>query len=136
MRTLSGIMRAQDRFKRKGVDVASDTQTPVMNTPDGSHDDDGLETKKAGYVLPFVHTTVDAELVTEHGGHCLLLTVDTAGIVTPPLEHLAFYAGLGVLVGVGLVELPVAAAIGLGHVLIGLTRRPGLQVLGEALEEA
>ena len=43
--------------------------------------------------------------------------------------------GLGVLVGVGLVELPIAAALGVGHLLIDLTRRPGLDAIGEALEE-
>ena len=116
--------------------MAADIQTPKMDAPDESLGVGAPATKPSGYVLPFVHTTVDAELVTEHGGHRVLLTVDKIGIETPPLEHLAFYAGLGVLVGVGLIEPPIAAAIGIGHVLIGLTRRPGLQILGEALEEA
>jgi hypothetical protein len=46
-----------------------------------------------------------------------------------------FYAGLAVLAGVGLVEWPVALALGVGHALIDITRRPGLQALGELLEE-
>jgi len=75
-------------------------------------------------------------MVTDHGGHRVLVEVDERALETPPLEHLAFYVGLGVLVGVGLVELPIAAALTVGHVLIGLTHRPGLEALGSALEEA
>ncbi len=90
----------------------------------------------SGVVLPFIHTSIDAKLATGHGGHRVLITVDRTEVETPPLEHLAFYVGLGALVGAGLVELPVAVALGVGHVLIDLTRRPGLQSLGEALEEA
>jgi hypothetical protein len=75
-------------------------------------------------------------IVTEHGGHRVLLDVDGRELETPPLEHLAFYVGLGVMVGLGLMELPVAAALTVGHMLIGLTHRPGLEAIGEALAEA
>ncbi len=75
-------------------------------------------------------------MVTEHGGHRVLLDVDGRELETPPMEHVAFYVGLGVMVGLGLVELPVAAALTVGHMLIGLTHRPGLEALGEALGEA
>jgi hypothetical protein len=92
--------------------------------------------RSPGLVLPVVHTSLSAELVTERGGHRVVLTVDSTHVETPPVEHLAFYAGLGVLVGVGLVELPIAVALGIGHILIDITRRPGLQALAEALEEA
>ncbi len=79
---------------------------------------------------------VNANWVTEKGGHRLVVTIDGQQVETPPVEHLAFYAGLGVLVGVGLVELPIALALGVGHVLIEMTKRPGLEALGEALVEA
>jgi hypothetical protein len=81
-------------------------------------------------------TDLKASLVTEHGGHRVLLTVEGYDIETPPIEHLAFYVGLGALVGIGLVELPIALALGVGHLLIDLTHRPGLEALGEALAEA
>jgi hypothetical protein len=95
------------------------------------------ETRRdAGVVLPLIHTAMDATLVTEHGGHRILLTVDRTQLELPPVEHLAFYTGLAVMVGVGLVEIPIGIALGVGHALLDLTRRPGLQALGEALEEA
>jgi hypothetical protein len=79
---------------------------------------------------------VNATLVTEHGGHRVLIHVDQTELETPPVEHLAFYLGLGALVAIGLVEWPIAAALGVGHALIGMTQRPGLQALAEALTEA
>ena len=79
---------------------------------------------------------VNANVVTEHGGHRLLIHVDGTELETPPVEHLAFYVGLSALVAVGLVEWPIAVALGVGHALIDLTRRPGLEALGEALAEA
>jgi hypothetical protein len=81
-------------------------------------------------------TEFHASVVTEHGGHRVLLDVHGREFETPPIEHLAFYVGLGVMVGLGLVELPIAAALTVGHVLIGLTHRPGLEAIGAALEEA
>jgi hypothetical protein len=55
-------------------------------------------------------------------------------VETPSLEDLVFYAGLGALVGVGHVELPIALALGVGRLLIGATNRPGLEALGATLE--
>ncbi len=79
---------------------------------------------------------LSVSLVTEHGGHRILVSTDGVRIETPPIEHLAFYIGLGALVAVDLVEPPVAVALTVGHLLIDLTRRPGLRALGEALDEA
>jgi hypothetical protein len=74
-------------------------------------------------------------MVTEHGGHRVLFVADDVHFETPPVEHLAFYAGLGGLVALGLIELPMALALTVGHLLIGITNRPGLEALGEALTE-
>lgn len=73
---------------------------------------------------------------TEHGGHRILISSDGTHWETPPIEHLAFYIGLAALVGVGLVDLPIALALGIGHVILDVTKRPGLDQLGEALTEA
>jgi hypothetical protein len=79
---------------------------------------------------------MSAEIVTDHGGHRVLVSLDGRQVTTPPVEHLAFYAGLGALVATGLLEPQVAVAIGVGHALLDLTHRPGLRAVGEAFEEA
>jgi hypothetical protein len=80
-------------------------------------------------------TELSVSMMTEHGGHRVVVVVDEIQLETPPLEHLAFYAGLGGLVAIGLIELPMALALTVGHILIGVTNRPGLEALGEALTE-
>ena len=75
-------------------------------------------------------------MITEHGGHRIAIGTDGMYLETPPIEHLLFYAGLGVLVALNVVELPVAVALTVGHLLLDVTGRPGLRSLGEALEEA
>jgi len=76
------------------------------------------------------------EMVTEHGGHRVLLSADPVHFETPPVEHLLFYAGLGALAGLEIIEWPLAALLMAGHFLIDATNRPGLHQLGEALTEA
>lgn len=78
---------------------------------------------------------VNLSIATERGGHRALLTIDERIIESPPIEHIVYYAGIGVLVALEIVELPVALVLTVGHLLIGLTHRPGLESLGEALEE-
>ena len=75
-------------------------------------------------------------IVTQHGGHRLLLSADSAHVETPPLEHVFFYLGLGALAGFEVIEWPLALLLMAGHALIDATSRPGLHELGEALEEA
>jgi hypothetical protein len=79
---------------------------------------------------------VHASIVTGHGGHRILLDADGRTIETPPIEHLAFYAGIGILVSVNVLELPVALLLMVGHILLDVTGRPGLEQLGEAFVEA
>jgi hypothetical protein len=54
----------------------------------------------------------------------------------PPLDSLALYGGLAALAAVGLMEWPVAAAIGVGHLLVQQQHFRLLHDFGEALEEA
>jgi len=54
----------------------------------------------------------------------------------PPLDKLAFYAGLGGAVAFGLIEWPVAALTGLGHLLSDDRHHRTLRALGEALDAA
>jgi hypothetical protein len=48
----------------------------------------------------------NASVITEKGGHRIVVVIDGRRLETPPLEHLAFYAALGLLVAVNVVELP------------------------------
>ena len=81
-------------------------------------------------------TAVQVSMFTEHGGHRIVLSVDGTRLETPPVEHLAFYVGLGALAAAGVIEWPIAVMFSVGHPLMEMTHRPGLHALGEALEEA
>jgi hypothetical protein len=80
-------------------------------------------------------TTARLSICSSRGGHRILITADGTQLETPPVEHLAFYIGLGALAAAEIIEWPVALALATGHILIGLTNRPALKELGEALEE-
>lgn len=80
--------------------------------------------------------TPKLSIVTSRGGHRILLTADGTQLETPPVEHIVYYAGLGVLAAVEIIEWPVAVALTAGHFLMGLTSRPALKELGEVLDEA
>jgi hypothetical protein len=54
----------------------------------------------------------------------------------PELPALAYYAGLTVLGVVGLLEWPLVAAVGVGHILANNHHSRVMAELGEALEEA
>ena len=54
----------------------------------------------------------------------------------PPPQQLAWYGGLATLAVVGVLEWPVAAAIGIGHLLSQQHHVQVLRDFGEALEEA
>jgi hypothetical protein len=75
-------------------------------------------------------------MLTEHGGHRILLAINGLRLETPPVEHLAFYAGLGVMAAASIIEWPFAVTLSVGHFLLETTHRPGLHALGEAIEEA
>ena len=54
----------------------------------------------------------------------------------PAPEYLAFYAGIGVMAAVGIMEWPVVVTVAIGHTLMTAQHNKTLQSLGEALEEA
>ena len=57
-------------------------------------------------------------------------------VAIPRPEQLAYFAGLGALVALELIEWPVAIAIAAGHILAEGHHHRVLHELGEALEEA
>jgi hypothetical protein len=66
------------------------------------------------------------------------VTVQVAGVGTvhlPALDSLAWLGGLATLAALGIVEWPVAAVVGVGHVLAQQHHLRLLRDFGEALEE-
>ncbi|ABG94950.1 conserved hypothetical protein [Rhodococcus jostii RHA1] len=60
--------------------------------------------------------------------------VGSVGIPRP--EHLAFYAALGALAALEIIEWPVAAIIAAGHVMAAEKHHRALHEIGDALESA
>ncbi len=79
---------------------------------------------------------LNVAMTAERGGHRVVLTADRVRVETPPVEHLAFYVGLGALAALEIVEWPLALLLMAGHVLMDATNRPALNELGEAMEGA
>ncbi|ANS31409.1 hypothetical protein ACVH9Z_04805 [Rhodococcus opacus] len=60
--------------------------------------------------------------------------VGSVGIPRP--EHLAFYAALGVLAALEVIEWPVAVIVAAGHVMAAEEHHRTLHEVGDALESA
>jgi hypothetical protein len=55
-------------------------------------------------------------------------------LTLPPLDKLAFYAGLAGAAAFGVIEWPIAVLTGVGHLLSDDRRNRALRALGEALD--
>ena len=83
------------------------------------------------------HQQATQQATDANSSHLHFHIADMAVEVTlPPLDKLAFYAGLGTAVAFGLIEWPIAALTGLGHLLTDDRRNRTLRALGEALDAA
>ncbi len=83
------------------------------------------------------HRQAAQQAVDSNSSHLRFHLADTAVDVSfPPLDKLAFYAGLGGAVAFGLIEWPIAALTGLGHLLSDDRRNRTVHALGEALDAA
>jgi len=83
------------------------------------------------------HRHAAQQAVDSNSSHLRFHLGDTAVDVSfPPLDKLAFYAGLGGAVAFGLIEWPIAALTGLGHLLSDDRRSRTVRALGEALDAA
>jgi hypothetical protein len=71
---------------------------------------------------------------SDNGRH---LTLPLLGEVPLPAnDQLVFLVGVGALAVTGVVDWPVAVAVGTGHLLVKNRRSTALRELGDALEEA
>ncbi|MFJ8364315.1 hypothetical protein [Streptomyces sp. NPDC093984] len=66
------------------------------------------------------------------------VTIHVAGrrVELPPTEQLAFFAGLGLLAALEIIEWPVGLTIAIGHEIARNRHSKVLREFGEALEEA
>jgi hypothetical protein len=79
---------------------------------------------------------VNLAMVTERGGHRVVVSFDGTRLESPPVEHMAFFVGMGVLAATEVIEWPLAVLLMTGHLLLDATNRPALHQLGEAFAEA
>ena len=56
----------------------------------------------------------DLRCPPKEGGHRVVLKADEVRIETPPVEHLVFYVGVGVLAAIEIIEWPVALLVTAG----------------------
>lgn len=74
-------------------------------------------------------------MTTERGGHRIVLSAHEMSFEAPPVEHLVYYAGLGALAAIEVIDWPLALLLMAGHALMDATNRPALHEFGEVLEE-
>lgn len=58
------------------------------------------------------------------------------GKISLPAQQLPFYAGLGAMAALELIEWPVAVCIAAGHLIAQQTHQQALKELGDALSSA
>jgi len=93
--------------------------------------------KPAGGTDAGQHQQAAQNAVDANSTHLHFSVADTAVHVTlPPLDKLAFYAGVTGAAALGLIEWPIAALTCLGHLLSDDRRNRTLHALGDALDAA
>ncbi len=81
-------------------------------------------------------TTAGTAAAQVHEADHLTLNVPLLGeLHLPRADNMAYYAGVGTLVVLGILEWPAALVLGAGHVLLTQQRNRALQQFGEALED-
>ena len=111
------------------TDAARGTQAPATTTRERhapSHAGDSSTHRRAADQAIHANTThLDVHLgpVRVH-------------LSLPPVDKLAFYAGLGGAAAFGVIEWPVAVITGIGHALSENRHHRTMRALGEALDAA
>lgn len=78
-----------------------------------------------------------AHVAKKAGRDSATLTIEGVGTIDLPSKaDLVYVAGIGTLAALGLIEWPLAAILGIGHVLSQSKRNKTLREFGEALGEA
>jgi hypothetical protein len=109
----SGRSTAQSRSRNgEAVGNAPDAQPTTSRAPNGRH----------------------AAAAVDSAEHIAIRIPALGDIRLPPPEHLAYYAGVGLLVALEILDWPAALALGVGHALISQQHNRSIQEFGEALE--
>jgi hypothetical protein len=81
------------------------------------------------------HRRAAQRAVDENSTHLGFSVGDTAVEITlPPMDKLAFYAGLAAAAALGVVDWPIALVTGVGHLLSDDQHNRTLHALGAALD--
>lgn len=82
-----------------------------------------------------IHHRAAAHAVARGRTHLQLqLAGGTLALTLPPVERLAFYAGLAGFAALGVIEWPIALITGVGHLLADDHNNRTLEAFGDALE--
>ena len=84
---------------------------------------------------PPASTTVAVEEAVQENQTVLHLP-GLGDVSLPPIDHLAWYAGVATLTAIELIDWPVAVVLAVGKALADNRSHRTLRSLGEALEEA
>jgi hypothetical protein len=117
--------------------MVSTTQT-ARSRGQAATQDPGTNSDPAAHHLGG-HPNSDAaeHAVQTTSAHLHLTVGDTRVDVTaPPLDKIAFYIGLTCAAAFGLIEWPMAALTGIGHLLSDDRGNRAMRALGEALDAA
>jgi hypothetical protein len=115
------------------ISTAPDTAAPSTNLPART----GPAGKPAATRAGGHHVRAAQRAVAANSTHLDFHVGETRVQVTmPPLDKLAFYAGLAGATALGVIEWPIALVTGVGHLLSDDRRNRTLRALGEALDAA
>jgi hypothetical protein len=132
-----GTGRARDRNTVTHDNAQTNSEAPAAT--DESTTADGLASRSAdesGHRSTTIrHPRMAAERVARRNS--TQVSVPLLGMIRlPAADGLAFLGGMGVLVVVGVIDWPIGAALGVGHLLATNHHAKVLREFGEALETA
>ena len=112
---------------RRGAQPATTARSSPSKSPErrAGSKPSALESSRSSVTvkMPLLTVQVRAPHVPRMRPRAVGHAVSTAQSSLPPAERMAYYAGLGALAAFGVIEWPVAAAIGAGTILAKRTLR-------------
>ncbi len=137
-RTTAAAAGAANRAFRAAPPAASTTNaTTNATTATAEPPAPGKALARVGTASPRQHPPGRAAAATVQRREHVTLALPLLGRVQlPHPQNMAYYAGLGALAALELVEWPAAVALAVGHALTSQRHNRALDEFGEALEDA